>query len=302
MTGNGRGDVSTSVRQRLLNISRKTHQDFQVLCIRYAIERLLYRLSVSAYADQYVLKGAMLFSVWADTPLRATRDADFLVFGTHNRESLKAMIKTVTGLSVCDDGLQFNASSISVADIRENTSYNGFRITLKALLGTMIIPVQLDLGFGDVVTPEPVSIEYPALLEFPAPHIRCYPPESVIAEKVQAIVELGMANSRMKDYYDLWIILERFPIHPDILSKAVAATFQRRRTALPDDLPTGLTGVFAGRAEKQRQWQNFLQRNDLHDAPRGLGEVIENISSALIPVFRAVNENFIRKCSREPDL
>jgi hypothetical protein len=199
-------DVAASVRQRLLNRSRERGEDFQLTLIYFALERLMYRLSRSAYRDRFILKGAMLFSVWSETPHRATRDLDLLRRGDHEMSVLIHEFQEICRTPIEDDGMAFLPESISGEKIREGDEYQGIRLTFEARLGVARIPIQVDIGFGDAVLPKPEPLDYPTLLDFPAPRLLAYPRETVIAEKFQSMVELGIANSRMKDFFDLWFL------------------------------------------------------------------------------------------------
>lgn len=255
--------LSDSVRERLLNLSRKRQDDFNLLLVRYAIERFLYRLSQSPFAHQFVLKGATLFTVWSGELHRPTRDLDLLGFGDSSSEVLQSLFSTICKLPVEDDGLVFDSSTIKVAEIRETQEYGGKRVTLSVYLGSAVIPLKVDVGFGDVITPGSVLSIYPTLLPNPEPHLRTYPKESVVAEKLQAMVVLGLANSRMKDFYDLWILSRHFSFQGPSLKQAIEATFTRRQTELSQSVPTALTAVFAKDSEKIKQWRAFLDRNAL---------------------------------------
>ena len=197
-------NLAASVRQRLRNLSRERGEDFNLTLTQYGLERLLYRLGKSEYADRFILKGAMLFVLWEGDAYRPTRDLDLLGYGDLDQQSITDVFRDICSVEVEPDGVMFNADSIIVAEIREAQEYGGYRVTLTGELDNARIDVQVDVGIGDQVTPEAVSTRYPSLLDMPEPEIRVYPPESVIAEKLQAIVALGMTNSRMKDFYDIW--------------------------------------------------------------------------------------------------
>lgn len=284
-------DISASVRQKLLNISRAKHQEHQLTLTQYAIERLLYRLSVSQYKEQFVLKGAVLFSIWSEQSHRPTQDLDMLGWGDDSISRLKQVFRDVCDIEVEDDGLAFLADSIAVEEIRENQDYGGLRVTLTAQLGVARIPVQVDVGFGDAVTPGPEDIIYPTMLSFSAPHIRAYPRETVVAEKFHAMIFLGMLNSRMKDYYDLWTLASEFPFNGQTLSTAIAHTFSRRQTRIPRELPLALTKEFTGDATKQTQWSAFLRKGKLQPANLDLGQVVVVLSDFLMQPTSAAADN-----------
>lgn len=206
MTKNRAKNIAASVRQRLLELARRNGEDFQLVLTRYAIERLLYRLSASSYNDQFVLKGAMLFQLWSGGLHRATRDLDLLGQGPSIPARIAAIFKELCDLDVTEDGLRFLASSVDADVMKPDEEYQGIRVQLDCRLEKARIRVQIDVGFGDAVTPQPSKITFPVALDFPAPVLRAYPKESVVAEKLQAMVVLGIANSRMKDFYDLWYL------------------------------------------------------------------------------------------------
>lgn len=214
MNGSEPNNVALSVHQRLNNLSRERGEDPNLLLIRYAVERLLYRLSESEFAEKFILKGAMLFSVWTQIPHRTTKDLDLLGLGDPSSDDVRTMFQLFCVISSIKDGLNFISESITIEEIREPNEYNGFRIHLDSYLGNARIPVQIDVAFGDVVFPPTKPVEYPTLLDFPAPRLLVYPPESVIAEKFQAIVYLGIVNSRMKDYFDLYMLCQHFKFDP----------------------------------------------------------------------------------------
>lgn len=269
-----------SIRQRLLDRARARGQDFQLVLDRFAVERLLYRLSISPHRDHFLLKGALLFALWFDHPHRPTRDADLLGFGTPDADRLATVLAELCAIE-SDDGLTFDAGSITVEPIREEAAYEGLRVRLLAFLGSARCHVQWDVGFGDAVTPAPADVEFPVLLEgMPVPSLRVYPRETVFAEKLEAIATLGIANSRMKDYFDLLALLREGAMDPAVLALAIRATFQRRASALPDGVPFGLTDAFASDAQKQSQWTAFLRRNRL-EAPE-LATVVAEVREFVI--------------------
>jgi Nucleotidyl transferase AbiEii toxin, Type IV TA system len=234
-----------------------------VILTRYGLERLLYRLSQSEYRDHFVLKGAMLFAPWGDQIHRPTRDVDFLGFGDSGEATLHETFRNLCNLPVEEDGVVFLADSVRVELIRDATEYGGIRVMLLGDLAGARIPIQADIGFGDTVTPEPEQVEYPTLLEYPAPCVRVYPRETVVAEKYQALVNLGIANSRMKDFYDLWMMAHRFSFDALTLSNAICNTFARRHTPLPRQTPFGLSSTFYGDKQKNQQWKAFLRKTAL---------------------------------------
>jgi hypothetical protein len=260
-------DLAASVRARLLNIAKAEQTDFNSVLVRYALERFLYRLGQSAHADHFVLKGAMLFNLWYAMPHRPTRDVDLLGFGPSDLQSIAQAFREIVTVAA-DDGIVFDAASVRVEEIRKNAGYAGARVIVSAELARARCKTQIDVGFGDAVTPGPVDAVYPVLLaDFAAPRLRTYPVYTVVAEKLHAMVLLGMTNSRMKDYLDLSVLLEREVLDPATLAGAIAATFTRRGTALPTELPIGLSDEFANDQSRQALWAAFLKKNALLAVP-----------------------------------
>ena len=279
-------NISASVRARLLNKARAEKLDFNLLLTRYALERILYRLSVSQQRDQFLLKGALLFDLWFDVPHRPTHDADFLGFGSAEIPHVEELFRDICRIEV-EDGIAFQSESVKAAEIRKEANYAGVRVTLMGMLDSARCPVQIDIGFGDAVVPGPEEVHYPVILgEMAEPHLRVYPRYTVVAEKLEALASLGMLNSRMKDYFDLWILARHSNFDGLILSRAVAATFERRRTAIPDGMPIGLADEFIQDAQKEKQWQGFLRKNALDKTP--LATVVGDLREFLLPVLSAI--------------
>ncbi len=281
-------NMAASVRDQLLTLARERGEDFQLLLTSYGLERLLYRLSHSDYRDRFILKGAMLFVLWGEQPHRPTRDVDFLAFGDNSEARLQAIFRELCDITVEDDGLMLMADSVRVEVIRDETKYGGIRVRLFGDLAGARVPIQADIGFGDAITPEAEEIEYPTLLGNPAPYLRVYPRETVVAEKFQALVNLGIANSRMKDYYDLWVIARKFDFDGETLSEAIRNTFSRRRTPLPEHTPFGLSTEFHKDAQKNNQWNAFLRKGALTANPPSLAEVCGILERFLLPPAQAV--------------
>jgi hypothetical protein len=270
---------AASIRARLLNRARVEKADFNLMLTRYSLERLLYRLSVSPWADQFLLKGALLFDLWFDQPHRPTRDIDLLGFGSSEINHVSEVFQQIC-TQPSDDGIIFDQASVQAAPIRKEANYEGLRITLIGTLDNARCSVQIDVGYGDAVTPAPELVQFPTLLEdVAAPSLRAYPVYTVIAEKYEAIVSLGMANTRMKDYFDLWFLATYAEIDDAVLLQAVQATFSRRRTDVPTNVPMGLAGAFATSPIKQQQWRAFLSKSKL-EAP-DLNEVIVRLRRLL---------------------
>lgn len=284
-------NLTASVRQRLLNLARERGEDFNFLLTVYGLERLMYRLGQSRHRTDFVLKGAMLFRAWAGAAHRPTRDLDLLGRGEPETSRLEALFADVWQTSVPADGLEIEPGSIRAEEIREAQEYGGIRIRMTARLGSARIPLQVDVGFGDAVTPRATEIEFPVLLDSPLPVLYAYPPETVVAEKLQAMVALGMVNTRMKDFYDVWMISRRFAFQGPQLAAAIEATFRRRRTPLPEGTPIALTGEFAGQKERGQQWRAFLGRIGQEDGTPALAEVGDAIARFLLPPLDALRSD-----------
>jgi hypothetical protein len=255
------GNLSASILARLLTLAKQRGDDYNLLLNRFALERLLLRVSTSPHANRFLLKGALLFALWYDDPHRPTRDADLLGFGPDDAASLIATFRDIAAMDM-GDGIVFDPDSVKADAIREDNTYGGTRITLVARIGSARCTLQIDVGFGDAVTPQPQTVAYPTLLkDFQAPTLRVYPVYTVIAEKYQAMVMLGQANSRMKDFYDLAVIARRTKLDGATLAAAIVATFARRQTPLPTERPLALTRQFGEDSAKLRQWQAFLNKN-----------------------------------------
>ena len=279
-------DRSASVLARLLNRSRSTGENYNLLLSRFAIERLLYRLSVSPHAGNFVLKGALLFALWFDTPHRPTKDADLLGFGADDADTLRSTFTAICAIDA-DDGVRYDIDSMRVAPIREDNVYGGLRLTLTAFVGSARLPVQVDIGFGDAITPAPELITYPTLLEgMEAARLRAYPVYTVIAEKFHAMVVLGMSNSRMKDFFDLAVIARTSELDGSTLVDALRATFGRRGTPMPESTPPALTQAFASDSVKGKQWLAFVTKAGLQAA--SLEVVVGELGALLRPLNDAV--------------
>lgn len=282
MTGRAR-NVAASVRARLANVAANTGDDYNLLLVRYGLERLLYRLGQSEHRPSFVLKGALLFSLWGGTRFRATRDLDLLGFGDRAVAHLVSVFEDICRTPVSDDGVAFDPRSVRGDAIRTIDEYGGVRINLRGQLGTAIIAIQVDIGFGDAMTPPPQEASYPTLLEMPQPVIRVYSRETVIAEKTEAIAKLGMLNTRLKDYFDLHFLATRFDFDGATLSEAMKATFSRRGTPVPDEAPAGLTRQFSTDANKLIQWSAFLNRVRVPPPEKTFPELVAFLAEFLVP-------------------
>jgi hypothetical protein len=284
-------NVGASVRDRLTQRARANADNVQLVLTHYAIERLLYRLSLSPHRDRFILKGAMLFSLWAPTPYRATGDLDLLGYGDAAAGAIVTAFREICAVDVPDDGVTFMHDTVQAEVARAEDEYSGLRVTMHAVIAGARLPMQVDIGFGDAVTPAALEVDYPSLLDMPTPRLRAYPPETVVAEKVQAMVALGMLNSRMKDFFDLWAISHTFPFDGAALSDALRATFTRRATPLPAETPIALTQAFADDAAKQAQWRAFIRRTAIALAPEPLPDLLRSVAGFVTPPLLALGTN-----------
>ncbi|WFU45821.1 nucleotidyl transferase AbiEii/AbiGii toxin family protein (plasmid) [Bradyrhizobium sp. CB82] len=273
-------NMGASVRARLLNLSKQRRQPFDLLLNNYVLERLLYRLSQTKHHDRFILKGAILLTKWFEDPLRPTRDLDFLAIGNDDQEEMVRIFQEVSAVHF-NDGVVIDPDSVKVDRIREETEYGGLRITANAMIDNAKIRVVIDIAFGDSVEPGLQEMDLPVLLDFPAPHLRAYARETVIAEKFQAMVMLGRANSRMKDLYDVWVLSRNFEFKDGKLPRAIAATFARRKTEIPSEIPDALTTAFAEDPTKVQQWNSFSV--DVAFRPGTLADVVKDLSAFLVP-------------------
>lgn len=277
-----------SVQVRLVQHAKRLGIDPNVVLVRYASERLLYRLSCSPYADRFVLKGALLLLVWLGETIRPTRDIDLLGFGDLSAESLHRLFSEVCAQPVETDGIAFDLASLRVNAIRIEDAYGGQRVEITAHLGKARLRVQVDVGIGDAVVPEPRWIDYPSLLQLSQPRLRAYQPETAIAEKLHAMVQLSAANSRMRDFFDVHALSSGQPFEGPVLGASIAATFAQRRTNLPRELPLALTREFAAIPGKSAQWGGFTRRLVGQTQPPDLADVIDSIQAFAGPVLLAV--------------
>jgi hypothetical protein len=282
-------NVAASVRQRLLNLARERKEDFVLLLTKYGLERVLYRISQSKHRDAFVLKGALLFELWTEQRYRPTRDADFLARGENSPERWADVFKEICEMRVEDDGLRFDAATITAERIKEDADYEGIRVKFVGYLENARIPIQIDLGFGDVITPAPIETEIPSLLDGPKARLLAYPRESVVAEKFEAMISLGLANSRMKDLYDVRSLSSDFSFDGASLAEAVKNTFARRETPLPQVVPLVFTAEFFDDPDKKKQWAAFCNKNRDYVADAQLDAVCTDIASFLTPVLEGLN-------------
>jgi predicted nucleotidyltransferase component of viral defense system len=289
MTKDNIKNIGASIRARLLKEAKRLENDFNLILERYALERVLYRLGCSEYRSRFILKGGMLLSIWSVDPYRPTRDADLLAHGSSEPITLAEIFREICQLDIeQNDGLTFDLSGVIHSKIKEDQEYEGIRLKFRAFLDGIEISLQFDIGFGDYVTPEPEEMEYPVLLNLPKPSLLIYPKETVVAEKFEAMVKLGLLNSRMKDYYDLWFLSSNFTFDGRILSAAIENTFNRRKTTIPEDRPECLSDKFSQDRAKLQQWQAFLNRTPLKTEKKTLVEVINVLKLFLMPLAQAI--------------
>jgi hypothetical protein len=280
-------DLPASVHRRLLDRSKEQGLAFQGLCQRFAMERFLYRLAASPHADQFILKGAPMLFVWQSEPLRQTMDIDLLGRGPSDPNLIRTVFQAICTQDVPADGMEFDEDSVEVERIAREAIYEGVRVKLRGSLGSTRVLIRVDIGFGDRVVPAAEFLDYPTLLDFPAPRLRAYRRETTIAEKFHAMVQLGDLNSRMKDFLDIWSLSGCFDFEGQVLAEAIEATFDGRSPRVPSE-PLALTAEFARTPLKQEQWSSFLRRRQLQ-APADFAEVVEQIASFLQPVAGALS-------------
>jgi hypothetical protein len=282
-------NIPASVHQRLLNKAKETSRPFNELLQYFGIERFIYRLSKSPHADKFILKGALMFSAWCGPASRPTMDIDLLGKINNRVEVITAAIKDACLMDVEADGISFNAETVEAVRITEDAEYEGVRVRVHGSLGNARVSIQIDIGFGDVIVPSPSTVSYPAILDFPAPELKGYTMESTIAEKFQAMVKLGVLNSRMKDFYDIWILSRTFDFKGEILAEAIEKTFANRNT--PVNLNTTIFDPSFGKdGDKNVQWQGFIRKSKLINAPESFEEVIAVVKLFLEPLAASIVE------------
>ncbi len=280
-------NISASVHQRLLNKARQSSRPFNELLQHFAIERFLYRLSKSPHRDRFILKGALMFSVWTGSMSRPTMDIDLLGKIENSPEVIVSVIKDTCEIDVENDGIILDKDTVTAERITEDADYKGVRVLLRGSLGSIKLLLQIDIGFGDVIIPEPGQVKYPVLLDFPAPEIKGYTMESTIAEKFQAMVKLGLLNSRMKDFYDIWFLSRLFDFKGESMVEAIERTFEKRNTPVSID-PTIFTPAFMKDDNKQVQWHGFIDKAKLIEAPKSFESVSAAIKTFLQPAVASI--------------
>jgi len=285
-------NIEASVRGRLQDQARKTNRPFAEILQSYGMERFLYRFSQTRYGKSFVLKGALMFTVWGVPERRTTVDIDLLGRFDNEIEKIEEVIREACHAKVPADGLRFDATTVKGRRIKEGAEDAGVRIKFFGFLEKSEIPMQIDIGFGDVITPKPSGVDYPTILDFPAPHLRGYTFESVIAEKFEAMVKLGTVNSRMKDFYDVWLMMRQFDIEGKRIVAAIKATFKHRHTSLPSGKPLFAEQIYDKKSVPATMWKGFLRKGHLKTAPDNLAAVAVAIEEFLTePVTAIVSGN-----------
>lgn len=281
-------NIVASIHQRILNKARTSNLPFQELLQYYAMERLLYRLFQSSHGNNFFLKGALMFTAWGKDLFRSTKDIDLLGRTNHSVENLESIFKDICLMdSHHQDGMIFDATSVKGYVTQHISKYEGVQLSFKSMLGKANVPIRIDIGFSDLIYPKPQVLIYPTILDLPAPIIQGYTPETVIAEKFETMVKLGLKNSRMKDFLDIWALSRQFSFQGRILSEALRSIFLNRNTPLASQ-PFALTEAFAYSNEKQTQWKVFLRQNQIDHAPQHLSNIIHQLNVFLVPMLETI--------------
>lgn len=283
-------NIQASIRDRLRNKAKEANRSFAEILQYYGMERFLYRFSHSKYADKFILKGALLFTVWHIPERRTTLDIDFLARYDNQAKSIEAVMKDVCDVDVEPDGLVFDARTVRGRKIKEDADYEGVRVKFIGFLERSHIPMQIDVGFGDSVYPKAKVIDYPVILDLPKPHLKGYPPESVISEKFEAMLKLGLLNSRMKDFYDIWLMMHQFDFDGSSLAGAVKKTFEHRKTNIPGGRPLFAEEIYDEASDRQALWKMFLKKGNIKHAPDRLATTAKEIEGFLIEPLTALGK------------
>lgn len=284
-------DIEASINARLKNKARETNRPFAEVMQYYGMERFLYRFSKTKYADKFILKGALLFAVWQIPDRRTTLDIDFLARFDNEVATIEKVMKNACGTSVDPDGLIFDPQTVKGMKIKEDADYEGVRVKFIGFLDRAEIPMQIDVGFGDIVYPKTMIIDYPVILDFPKPHLNGYPQESVISEKFEAMIKLGLLNSRMKDFYDIWLMTRQFEFKGANIANAIKKTFNNRKTDIPNKKPLFADEIYDEKSDRQMLWGAFLKKGDIQHAPETLSATAKEIECFLVEPIMALNGN-----------
>ena len=283
-------NIQASIKDRLRNKAKETNRPLTEVLQYYGMERFIYRFSRSKYADKFVLKGALLFTAWQVPERRTTLDIDFLARYDNQITSIEAVMRDVCDIAVEPDGLVFDAKTVQGRKIKEDADYEGVRVKFMGFLERSHIPMQIDVGFGDIVYPKTKVIDYPVILDFPKPHLKGYPAESVISEKFEAMINLGLLNSRMKDFYDIWLMIRQFDFNGPDLTGALRKTFNHRKTDLPKGQPLFAEEFYNEKSDRQALWEMFLRKGGIKHAPEKLVITAKEIEGFLIKPLEAINK------------
>lgn len=294
-------NMAHSVIERLRHRARANDEEYNLVLTRYGMERFLYRLSISPHADSFILKGASLFLIWKGQSYRVSRDADFLGLGDADVDHLRDVFREVCEMECSpSDGIVYRSESLRAQAIRENQEHDGVRITLMGMMNQVQIPLQIDIGFGDAVTPAAEQVVFPTLLDGTPPRLNAYPRYTLIAEKFETMVKLGLANSRMKDFYDIVLLSRMFEFEGNVLRDALNNTFSRRRTPLPQTTPVCFTPMFYEDPQKLTQWNAFV-RNAKPEVPVGdLAVLIAEVSRFIMPPIEKLQRGESFTCKWVP--
>jgi len=282
-------DLEASIRARLQNTAKDTNRPFSEVLQYYGMERFLYRFSRSEYADRFILKGALMFTAWQVPERRTTLDIDFSAKYDNKIIAVEKVIRDVCKVSTVPDGLIFDPTTVKGNKIKEDTDYEGVRVKFRGFLRRSRIAMQIDVAFGDIIYPDPQIVDYPVILDFPKPRLKGYPIESIVSEKFEAMVKFGLLNSRMKDFYDIWLLMRRFDFKGPRLVEALKRTFGHRKTALPQDKPLFAEEIYDYKSDRQTLWKAFLKRGDIKHAPESLRMTATEIEGFLIEPLRALS-------------
>lgn len=283
-------NIEASIKTQLQNKAKERNRPFAEMLQYYGMERFLYRFSKSKYVDKFVLKGALLFTVWQIPERRTTLDIDFLARFDNQVANIETTMKDLCDVSVDPDGLMFDAKTVQGRKIKEGADYEGVRVKFVGFLDRSRIPMQIDVGFGDIVYPKTKVIDYPVILDFPKPHLKGYPAESVISEKFEAMIKLGLLNSRMKDFYDIWLMMHQFNFNGSNLAEALKRTFKHRKTDLPAGRPLFAEEIYDEKSDRQTLWRAFLRKDDIKHAPDKLFVTAKDIEKFLLKPLDAINK------------
>lgn len=283
-------NIEGSVRAKLDNKRKELNIPFLEILRTYAMERFLYRLSKADFAKDFVLKGALLFTAWDVKERRTTLDIDLLAHYSNQISAIEKAVKEVCIIDVTPDGLRFDADSVIGAKIKEDADYEGVRVKLTGFLGKSRIPTQIDFGFGDTTYPLPKMINYPVILDFPVPRLKGYAPETVVSEKFEAMVQLGALNSRMKDFYDIWLLMRRFEFQGEVLTEALKRTFAQRKIDLPQGSNLLADEIYDEGSDRQTLWKAFLTKNGIKHAPDKLATIAKEIEKFLVEPLNALTK------------